>query len=185
MEHGEISELSDRARFASDKTRSQVFRERYPRLVSSMPITAGLLDGGAPLDKWALSQRIVERTGHSSGSTEVSTYIELEDELSKIKDAIPKDGEAHERVQSLLLFLDDRARRRVSAPEGSASSSAPSSAGGSSYSTGSELAELLASPNAMSSNGLTSRLRSASAHVETDASGLATKCRLTLSSCSQ
>ena len=128
MEHGEISELSDRARFASDKTRSQVFRERYPRLVSSMPITAGLLDGGAPLDKWALSQRLVERTGHSSGSTEVSTYIELEDELSKIKDAIPKDGEAHERVQSLLLFLDDRARRRVSAPAGSASSSAPSSA---------------------------------------------------------
>ena len=161
------------------------FRERFPRLVNSLPIMAKLLDGSAPLGKWTLAQRLVERTGHSSGSSEVPTYIELEDELSKIDDVFSKDGEAHDRVQSLLLFLDDRARRRVSAPEGSASSSAPSSAGGSSYSTGSELAELLASPNAMGSNGLTSRLRSASAHVETDASGLATKCRLTLSSCSQ
>ena len=172
--HGAISELSDRARFASDKTRSQVFRERFPRLVSSLPIMAKLMDGSAPLEKWTLSQRLVERTGHSSGSTEVSTYIELEDELSKIEDVIPKDGEAHDRVQSLLLFLDDRARRRVSAPAGSSSSSEPSAAGVSSFSTGSELAELLASPNVMGPNGLTDRLKLASAHVETDANGIAT-----------
>ena len=172
--HGAISELSDRARFASDKTRSQVFRERFPRLVSSLPIMAKLMDGSAPLDKWTLSQRLVERTGHSSGSTEVSTYIELEDELSKIEDVIPKDGEAHDRVQSLLLFLDDRARRRVSAPAGSSSSSEPSAAGVSSFSTGSELAELLASPHVMGPNGLTDRLKLASAHVATDAAGVAT-----------
>ena len=172
--HGAISELSDRARFASDKTRSQVFRERFPRLVSSLPIMAKLLDGSAPLDKWTLSQRLVERTGHSSGSTEVSTYIELEDELSKIEDVISKDGEAHDRVQSLLLFLDDRARRRVSAPAGSSSSSEPSAAGVSSFSTGSELAELLASPHVMGPNGLTDRLKLASAHVATDAAGVAT-----------
>ena len=148
------------------------FRERFPRLVSSLPIMAKLLDSSAPLDKWTPAQRLVERTGYSSGSTEVSTYIELEDKLGKIEGVISKDGEAHDRVQSLLLFLDDRARRRVSAPAGSASSSPPSSAGGSSYSTGSELAELLASPNGMGPNELVDRLRSASAHVETDASGL-------------
>ena len=79
--HGAISELSDRARFASDKTRSQLFRERFPRLVSALPVMTKLLDGAAPLDKWTLAQRLVERTGHSSGSSEVSTYIELEDEL--------------------------------------------------------------------------------------------------------
>ena len=174
--HGAISELSDRARFASDQTRSQVFRERFPRLVSSLPIMAKLMEGSAPLDKWTLSQRLVERTGHSSGSSEVSTYIELENELSNIEDAIPKDGEAHERVQSLLLFLDDRARRRVAAPAGSSSSSSGSAAVGvSSYSNGSELAELLASPNVMGPNGLAERLRLASDHVDTDDKGVATR----------
>ena len=44
----------------------------------------------------------------------------------------------------------------------------------STYSTGSELAELLASPNVMGPNELAERLRNASARAETDASGVAT-----------
>ena len=96
---------------------------------------AKLLDGAAPLDNWTLAQRLVERAGHSPGSSEVATYIELEDELGKIEDVISKDGEPHERVQSLLLILDDRARRRVTAPAGPISSSSSSSAGASTYYT--------------------------------------------------
>ena len=49
--HGAIVELSDRVRFAPGKTRSQVFRERFPRLVTSLPVMAKLLNGAASLDK--------------------------------------------------------------------------------------------------------------------------------------